>query len=63
MRNRDPEKLGVKRAATLRVPAGERWLYNGPKAMRALCAGLESAAEKPPKSLGSFAKYARDSDD
>jgi hypothetical protein len=45
------------------VPAREQWLYKNPKAMKALKAGLESAAGKQPKSLGSFAKYARDSDD
>jgi hypothetical protein len=45
------------------IPAREQWLYRNPKAMKALKAGLESGAEKPPKSLGSFAKYARDRDD
>lgn len=45
------------------VPAREQWLYKNPKAIKALRAGLESAAAKPPQSLGSFAKYARDSDD
>jgi hypothetical protein len=42
------------------VPERERWLYQSPKAMKALKAGLDSAAKKPPVSLGSFAKYAKD---
>ncbi|MHB1843738.1 MAG: hypothetical protein ACYCWW_02745 [Deltaproteobacteria bacterium] len=45
------------------VPAREQWLYKSPEAMKALRAGLDSAATKPPRSLGSFAKYARDADD
>jgi hypothetical protein len=45
------------------VPAREQWLYKNPKAMKALRAGLQSAAGKPPRSLGSFAKYAKEKDD
>jgi hypothetical protein len=44
----------------MEVPARERWLYESPKAMKALKAGLDSAATKPAISLGSFAKYAKD---
>src|SRR5450631_1142866 len=42
------------------VPARERWVYESPKALKALKAGLDSAARKPTVSLGSFAKYAKD---
>ena len=42
------------------VPARERWLYQSPKAMKALKGGLESGARRPAVSLGSFAKYAKD---
>ncbi len=44
------------------VPAREAWLYKNPEAHRALEAGLASAKKKKPVGLGSFAKYADDTD-
>jgi hypothetical protein len=44
----------------IEVPVRERWLYQNPKAIRALKAGLDSAVQKAPVNLGSFAKYTKD---
>lgn len=40
------------------IPAREKWLFNNEVALGAVKAGLEQAAARQTRSLGSFAQYA-----
>jgi hypothetical protein len=41
------------------VPLRERWLFENPRALKALQDGLRTAVEKPPVDLGSFKRHAK----
>jgi hypothetical protein len=42
------------------IPAREKWLYENPKALAAVKRGLDQSKKGKVKSLGSFAKHAKD---
>ena len=42
------------------IPAHEAWIYENPKVLQSFNQGLKEAAEGKTKSLGSFAKHARE---
>ena len=42
------------------VPANEAWLHRNPEALASVKRGLQQSAEGKTRSLGSFAKYAKD---
>jgi hypothetical protein len=42
------------------VPANEAWLHRNPEALASVKRGLQQSAEGKTRSLGSFAKFAKD---
>lgn len=42
------------------IPAREKWLFENKKALAAVERGLKESRNKKTKSLGSFARYAKD---
>ncbi len=45
------------------IPAREKWLYGNPEALRSVHRGLADASAGKTKSLGSFAKFAKEDDE
>jgi hypothetical protein len=45
------------------IPAREKWLFDNPEAARQVKKGLQDAKAGKVRSMGSFAKYARDNED